>query len=64
MLETNNKAIIEYIREALVDGELPEDFSLPKEDEGGLVFAEGAMDGIYLYHMLPQELTKDNYGEL
>ena len=64
MLETNDKAIIEYIREALVDGELPEDFSLPKQDEGGITFAEGAMDGIYLYHMLPQELTKENYDVL
>lgn len=64
MMDTNKKAILEYIKESLEDGELPEDFSLPKEDEGGLVFAEGAMDGIYLYHMLPQELTKENYDVL
>ncbi len=60
------KAIYDYIKEALDDqGNLPEDFSLPEENEkseenmNGLKFAPGAMDGIILYHFGPSS-DKDN----
>ncbi len=47
------KSIFEYIRENLTEsGMLPESFSLPSDEgEGKARFADGAMDGISIYHM-------------
>lgn len=47
--------ILDYIRENMDEGELPDDFSLPKPDfdEEGDKFADGARDGIMLYHSKP-----------
>lgn len=50
----NNEKISLYdvISNAIVDGELPQDFSLPTEGTNeGVKFADGAMDGIIIYHM-------------
>ncbi|MBR0130989.1 MAG: hypothetical protein IJM08_06775, partial [Firmicutes bacterium] len=57
MENRNKKALYSYIAEALAEGALPADFSLPKPEgsEGELLFADGAMDGISIYHMQPQE---------
>ncbi len=64
MENRNKKALYSYIAEALVDGALPEDFSLPQPegDEGGLMFADGAMDGISIYHMSPKEPDENAKG--
>ena len=56
-------SIYKSIKSSIVDGKLPEDFSLPKsyaEDE--LVFADGALDGIYTYHMQVPEMSKEDYS--
>lgn len=55
--------ILDYIRENIDEGELPLDFSLPrpKKEEEETSFADGAMDGIMLYH---QELKPAELGEL
>ena len=52
------KALYELIAGAAVDGRLPEDFSLPREDDGRMPFADGAMDGIMIYHHAASELTE------
>lgn len=54
---------VELIADNLVNEELPEDFSLPKPDNGALRFADGARDGITVYHTAPQGLT-DEYREI
>ena len=50
------KALFQMIAEALTpEGTLPKDFSLPKEKvQNKLIFADGAMDGIKLYHTQPK----------
>lgn len=48
--QTDEMPIYERIAGALVNGALPRDFSLPSE-ETGIRFADGAMDGIAIYHM-------------
>ena len=56
-MTSENKSIYEYIRGNLVNGELPPDFSLPKEKQPDKVtFADGAQDGIAVYHMDVQRL--------
>ena len=55
-------SLFEYISSSVVDGELPEDFSLPDitEDEDEIKWADGAQEGVFLYHMVPPELSKDD----
>ena len=57
----SEQPIYEFIMESLVDGALPPDFSLAQRDRGGqglleTPFADGALDGISVYHMGPPEL--------
>ena len=49
------QSIFEYIMSHVVDGELPEDFSLDgyDDDEQPIRFADGAWDGICIYHVAP-----------
>ena len=56
-----DKSIYEYISEAVVDGRLPEGFSLPRQEgEKGPALADGALEGIMLYHRAPgHELADD-----
>lgn len=57
------KAIFDIIREAMVDGELPANFHLPDNGEGGSIsWAEGAMDGILIYHAGTPNLTEEQYA--
>lgn len=52
--------LFKLISDAVVNGELPEDFSLPKlsDDNCVIAFADGAMDGIGIYHMQAKELSE------
>ena len=45
------KSIYESICENIEDGLLAEDFVLPPEDKESILWAPGAMDGVYIYHM-------------
>ena len=58
-----NKSVYELIKEATVDGQLPDDFSLPalKDGEEEVSFADGALDGITMYHMPPFDMTESDY---
>lgn len=54
------QAIYDYIYEHMVGDVLPEDFQLPREEENvSISFADGAMDGICIYHMGMQEVSTD-----
>lgn len=60
-----NEALYEVIRENIVDGILPRGFSLPKEaKEGGIGFADGAQDGILMYHAGTSELDEAGKVEM
>lgn len=57
--------LYEYIKRHLKDGVLPEDFSLPKkEDDSKIRFADGAMDGMSLYHMGRPKLAEEDYQKI
>ena len=59
------KSIYERISESLVDGVLPDGFSLPDEaDSAPVKFAPGAFDGISIYHMGLDELNDEGRTEL
>ncbi len=46
------ESLYELIHRSLTpEGTLPKDFSLPKPDAGKIHFADGAMDGIAIFHM-------------
>lgn len=55
--------LLDYIRENIDEGELPDNFSLPnpEKDDDGDNFVDGAMDGILLYHSQPHY---EELGEL
>lgn len=46
------------------NGDLPSDFSLPKQDDQPIMFADGAMDGIYIYHMGHSPLSEEDADKL
>ena len=59
------KSIYERISGSLVDGVLPDGFSLPDEaDSAPVKFAPGAFDGICIYHMGLDELDDEGRAEL
>ena len=50
-LENKNLSKYELIKSSIREcGKLPEDFALPQEEENGIPWADGAMDGVFLYH--------------
>ena len=50
-MENKNLSIYELIKSSIREcGKLPEDFALPQEEENGIPWADGAMDGVFLYH--------------
>ena len=61
---SEKQSIYEVIKASLVDGRLPEDFSLPKDEDSdqNLPFADGAMDGIYIYHMPHTPMTDEDFN--
>ena len=55
-LETKDLSIYELIKNSIQNnGELPEDFKLPPKDPNGVPWADGAMDGVYMYHTVGKE---------
>jgi len=56
-----DRAIYDHIVTSIVDGRLPEGFDLGDyaRDETEALFADGAMDGICIYHSAPPELPED-----
>ena len=63
------KSLYEVISSSVTDeGILPEKFKLPERTkEGGITFADGAMDGIFIYHTAHtplKENEKEELGEL
>ncbi len=49
-------SLYRLIRDSLTEEGLPSGFSLPARAEEESIWAVGAQDGVYLYHMLPQQL--------
>lgn len=56
-------SIYEYIASAVTDGELPEGFSLSEMKETGkeIRWADGARDGVWLYHSVIPEMYDEEY---
>ena len=55
-LETKDLSIYELIKTSIqANGELPEDFKLPPKDPNGVPWADGALDGVYIYHLVENE---------
>ena len=53
-------SLYDYIKSHCVDGALPDDFSLPQDAEAGKVrFADGAMDGMLMYHAMGTPLDEN-----
>ena len=55
-LEAKDLSIYELIKNSIqANGELPENFILPPKDPNGIPWADGAMDGVYIYHTVGNE---------
>jgi len=55
-LETKDLSIFELIKTSIQNnGELPEDFKLPPKDPNGVPWADGALDGVFMYHTVGKE---------
>ena len=55
-LEAKDLSIYELIKNSIqANGELPENFILPPKDPNGVPWADGAMDGVYIYHTVGNE---------
>ena len=61
-----SKSLYKVIAESVTeDGVLPKDFKLPERTkEGGITFADGAMDGIYIYHTAHSPLGETEKEEI
>ena len=61
-----DKSLCEYIATSRTkEGVLPEGFRLPEgTEEGAVKFADGAMDGISIYHMGPAPLAEEEKKKL
>ena len=59
-------SIYKQIYDAIEHESLPDDFELPEEGStyGGMKWAPGAMDGVYMYHMAPAELTDADTADM
>ena len=53
------QSVLTDIMDHLLDGELPEDYSLPKEETGSVRWADGAADGVAIYHTAPPRVTME-----
>ena len=59
-------SLYSYIKNSMTpEGTLPAGFSLPtKEDKDGIHFADGALDGIYIYHMQHEALSAGDIARI
>lgn len=58
-------SLYEYIKSHCVDGVLPDAFTLPQEDESGKIrFADGAMDGMLMYHAMGGSLNEEGRAKM
>ena len=58
-------SLYEFIAENMTDGRLPDGFSLPRQEgEKGPTLADGALEGIMLYHRAPGHTLTDEQTEL
>ena len=54
-------SLYKYIASKIVDGQLPDDFSLPKEKKDNeITWMDGAQDGVRIYHMGYSDLTEED----
>ena len=60
------KSLYNLIKENVKDGTLPSDFALPRREEDGvkLRFADGAQDGIVMYHLTPYDFTSEDNNNI
>ena len=58
-----NKPLLKVIRESIRNGELPDTFSLPKDNSNPnkVKWADGALDGVGIYHMGAPQITEIQY---
>ncbi len=66
MTERKTESLYERIRNSAVNGELPKEFSLPAPEGEERLWADGAFDGVWLYHMTleePDDETISRMGE-
>ncbi|MDO5559256.1 MAG: hypothetical protein Q4F95_06610 [Oscillospiraceae bacterium] len=61
-MNTDKKvSLLEYIKQNMKDGILPSEFSLPEEvKQNTASFADGALDGISLFHMGHTDVTEED----
>ncbi len=55
----NRKSILEDIMDHIVDGALPEDYSLPEDASDTMHWVDGAKDGVSMYHTMPKKITME-----
>lgn len=62
MREEKITSLYNIISESVVDGQLPKDFALPKltTDDSQIVWIDGAIDGVRIYHMGMSEVSDEN----
>ena len=64
-LENKNLSIYELIKSSILEcRKLPEDFALPQEEENGIPWTDGAMDGVFLYHTAINEENIENLEKI
>ena len=63
---SNVNSIYNIIKANITDGKLPEHFSLPvpEDRDQEIPFADGAMDGIYIYHMEHTDMTEEDKAQM
>lgn len=64
-MKKDTGSLYKIIKENIVNGELPEDFSLPSDkSENKIRFADGARDGIAVYHMGHADISQESMSKL
>lgn len=58
-MDKTTQPLYDIIKSAVKDGVLPDDFTLPHDPLEKISFADGAMDGIGIYHMGASEITDE-----
>lgn len=60
MNQKENKSLYNYISSAIVDGSLPEDFSLPNNNnDNEISWMDGALDGVTIFHTASSNMTEE-----